>query len=515
MYEIQIVLVSIYFYETGKKRWNMNKPETLEIGAAYIRVSTNDQTELSPDAQLREIKLAAKADGIFIPEKFIFIEEKGVSGRRADNRKQFQHMISVAKSQPSPFRYLYLWKFSRFARNQEESMFYKGILRKKCGVTIKSVSEPVMEGMFGRLIESIIEWFDEYYSINLSGEVTRGMTEKALRKGYQAAPCLGYQAAGEGKPFLILEAEYHIVEYIHQSYHAGMDITAIAKGANEQGFLTKRGNPFDRRSVERILKNRFYFGTVTWKDISFHGSHEIRDSVASIFEDNQIRLKREYRPQSRREVSVCQHWASGLLKCGYCGASLGFNKASDTSRHPSYFQCWRYAKGYHDESCSITVKRAEALILESLCTALAPDDLKYEYIKNISREPDEEKKLRSALSRLIIKEQRIKEAYENGIDTLEEYRNNKERLRAEEKKLKSRINSLSKGSIRDEAHEKIRLVSGFQNAYDVFSASGMSFEAKGNALRSVVKNIVYDKQENKLKFFYYISDQPQEKPYTD
>lgn len=54
-----------------------------------------------------------------------------------------------------------------------------------------------MEGMFGRLIETIIEWFDEYYSINLSGEVLRGMTEKALREGYQATPCLGYRAVGK------------------------------------------------------------------------------------------------------------------------------------------------------------------------------------------------------------------------------------------------------------------------------------------------------------------------------
>lgn len=115
-------------------------------------------------------------------------------------------MIAFAKSQrPAPFKRLYLWKFSRFARNQEESTFYKGILRKKCGVEIKSVSEPIMEGMFGRLIETIIEWFDEYYSINLSGEVIRGMTEKALREGYQSTPCLGYRAVGEGKPFIVDE----------------------------------------------------------------------------------------------------------------------------------------------------------------------------------------------------------------------------------------------------------------------------------------------------------------------
>ena len=52
-------------------------------GAAYIRVSTDDQTELSPDAQLRMIRAAALADGFSIPEPFIFIEKRGISGRHA------------------------------------------------------------------------------------------------------------------------------------------------------------------------------------------------------------------------------------------------------------------------------------------------------------------------------------------------------------------------------------------------------------------------------------------------
>ena len=106
----------------------MNPDHSIEIGAAYVRVSTDEQTELSPDAQIRVIHDAAKADGYIIPEEYIFIEKKGISGRKADNRPEFQRMIAIAKSQaPAPFTRLYVWKFSRFARNQEESVFYKSI----------------------------------------------------------------------------------------------------------------------------------------------------------------------------------------------------------------------------------------------------------------------------------------------------------------------------------------------------------------------------------------------------
>ena len=248
-------------------------PKSLEIGAAYIRVSTDDQAELSPDAQIRVIMETAKADGYIIPKEFIFEEKKGISGRKADNRPEFQRMIAVAKSQkPSPFKRLYLWKFSRFARNQEESTFYKGILRKKCGVEIKSVSEPIADGMFGRLIETIIEWFDEYYSYNLSGEVLRGMTEKALRSGYQAVPCLGYKAVGGGRPFVLDPDAVPIVEYIFQAYSQGKDMLTIARDLNLQGYKTNRGCPFELRGVQRILVNRFYVGDVTWEwdHVSWH-----------------------------------------------------------------------------------------------------------------------------------------------------------------------------------------------------------------------------------------------------
>lgn len=53
-----------------------------------------------------------------------------------------------------------------------------------------SVSEPLIGGPFGSLIERIIEWMDEYYSIRLSGEVLRGMKEKALQKAIRHLPVL-------------------------------------------------------------------------------------------------------------------------------------------------------------------------------------------------------------------------------------------------------------------------------------------------------------------------------------
>lgn len=483
--------------------------ENLEIGAAYIRVSTDDQTELSPDAQVRVIQEEAKKDGFFIPAEFIFIERKGISGRKASNRPEFQKMIATAKSQkPAPFKRLYLWKFSRFARNQEESTFYKGILRKKCGVEIKSVSEPIMEGMFGRLIETIIEWFDEYYSYNLSGEVLRGMTEKALKAGYQATPCLGYQAVGEGKPFVLDPKAVPVIEYIFQAYSQGKDMTYIARNLNRQGHVTRRGRPFERRTIYRILTNPFYSGQVIWNGIQFTGSHELIPAAASAFDAVQERVKEEYRPRQRREASSTAHWLSGLLKCGACGASLGFNRTKDQKKRPDFFQCWRYGKGFHPGSCAVAARIAEQAVLDSLKTAIDTQSIDYEYIPPTDVQMQgEELLIQEALTRLEVKERRIREAYESEVDTLEEYKSNKKRLQAERKNLLADLDRLQKeqpGAPDQDACKK-KLLAEIATVYDYVSDPSVSNEDKGNALRRVLKKIVFDRKSGVFTFFYYVS----------
>ncbi len=71
-------------------------------------------------------------------------------------------MIAAAKSEEHPIDVILVWKYSRFARNQEESIVYKSLLKKQCSVDVVSVSEPLVDGPFGSLIERIIEWMDEY-----------------------------------------------------------------------------------------------------------------------------------------------------------------------------------------------------------------------------------------------------------------------------------------------------------------------------------------------------------------
>ena len=139
---------------------------SIKIGAACVRVSTDDQVEYSPASQIEKIREHAKREGYIIPDEYIF-QDDGISGKYARKRPAFMMMIAMAKQSPPPFDCIFVWEFSRFARNQEESIVYKNLLAKN-GVSVRSVREPLADSPFASLIERIIEWMDEYYLISLA-----------------------------------------------------------------------------------------------------------------------------------------------------------------------------------------------------------------------------------------------------------------------------------------------------------------------------------------------------------
>lgn len=472
--------------------------ETYKTGALYIRVSTEDQAELSPDAQKRLLLEHAKKNHIIISDEFIFTES--VSGRHAQKRPEFQRMIAIAKQSSHPIDVILVWKFSRFARNQEESIVYKSML-KKDNVDVISVSEPLVEGPFGTLIERIIEWMDEYYSIRLSGEVLRGMKEKALKHGYQSSPCLGYRAVGQGKPFVIDEDEYAIVKYAMDLYDfQNLDETAIARRCNDLGYRTRRGNPFERRSIDRILQNPFYAGTVAWNGIEFEGSHEVRLSKER-YQNRMKLIASRKRPIKSRNVSTCKHWLSGLMRCPICGATLA---CSGKLNHYAFFQCWKYSKGFHKGSGGISVRKAERIVINYLEQVLNGADFTYIWKRQVSDNTALIEQLQKEIAKLSVRESRIREAYEGGIDTLEEYKENKERLTADRLDLTNRLTQLQSEEKLQEP-DKEQVLNEIRIVVDALKNPDVGYEEKGNLLRGVVEQITYNKDTQTMSFDFIIS----------
>ena len=222
-----LMYYSIYFKR--KKGYNMEKDN--KIAAVYLRVSTNDQIEYSPAAQLNAIKKFAKANGYEIDPKYIYKDE-GISGRKAEKRPAFMQMIKTAKTKPhSPFSKILVHKFDRFARNREDSVVYKSLLKKECNVDVISITESIGDDKFSVILEAMLEAMAEYYSLNLSDEVYKGMKEKAKRGEVQTGAPYGYKVI-DGN-FVIDESEAKIVKYIYNEFDKGTPFKHIVENLSK------------------------------------------------------------------------------------------------------------------------------------------------------------------------------------------------------------------------------------------------------------------------------------------
>lgn len=497
--------------------------ENLKIGAIYVRVSTGrqDEHELSPDSQIKMALDYAKKNNIVVPAEHIFHEKGGVSGKRADKRPYFQQMIGLAKSAEHPIDVILVWKYSRFARNQEESIVYKTMLRKNCNVDVISISEPLVEGPFGSLIERIIEWMDEYYVIRLSGEVTRGMTENALRGNYQARPPLGYRIDHKGEPPVIVPEEAEIIRMIFHKYvNDKLSLLEICRQLNALGLKTSHGKDFEKRSLTYILQNISYTGKIRWNRTE-NETNRIKPEEewiiadgkqpaivsTELFEAAQERFKTEYVPKYRKPSATVTHWLGGLLKCSACGRTLSTSKQTDKRYGRTYFhfQCYGYLKGKCSVSHSISEKKIVSYILDTIEQVIDSQKLDFELKQTVA--PDNKSQydiLLSSLKKIDTKEERVKQAYRDGIDSLEEYKENKEILKKERADLEQRLKELSEEP-QENIDYKSEMLKRVFSVHDILLDDSIPIIRKNEAIKSIIEKIVYHKDENRITIFFYYS----------
>lgn len=489
--------------------------DTLKYAYGYVRVSTDKQEELSPDSQKKLLQDYAVKNGIVLLEIF---RELGVSGRHADKRPEFQRMIGMAKSQEHPVDAILVWKFSRFARNQEESIVYKSLLKKKHHVDVISVSEPLVEGPFGSLIERIIEWMDEYYSIRLSGEVFRGMSEKARRGGFQARPPLGYRILHKNECPVVVPEEAEIVRTIFRLYVDDLlSPFDIARHLNALGLVTGKQKPFEKRSIEYILDNPAYIGKNRWNRTE-SGSKRIKDEdewivsdgpqepiiAQDIFQAAQERRQKEYRPKGARPASTCRHWLSGLLKCSACGRTLSASSHADpkSGTRYIYFQCYGYLKGKCSVSHNISEKKITPIVLESMEAALQSGIIVFEQKKNVKdSDMNQRTLLELQISKLDQRSERLRAAYLDGIDTLEEYKVNRQMLDNERVRLSEKLAAIQKTP--GETVSPKKMLERIKDVRDILDSNEYSMQEKNAAIKTIIEKIVFFKAENRIQVFYY------------
>lgn len=484
-------------------KWR-GKKYRMKVAAAYIRVSTDDQIEFSPDSQRKALKNYAEKNGILLPSEFIFLDE-GISGKNTKKRPAFNNMIALAKTKPKPFDVILVWKYSRFARNREDSVVYKSMLRKELNIDVVSISESVGDDKMSILFEAMIEAMDEYYSINLAEEVKRGMTEKAKRGGVLSIPPFGYTVK-DGQ-YIIIPDEAAVIQKVFNDYNNGKGFLSIAKELNAVGVKTHRGNKIENRTIEYWLNNPTYIGKTRWNPngalsrnyfaetaIIVDSTHKpiIDFDTWNAAQERMRQQKEKYCKYYTSERKNLSHWLVGIARCEKCGAVL--------SNQGGHFGCSKKGKGLCEGTGYISVRKLEDIILSLLSDVMYSDvEVQIAPRQNIeqtkaSEEPH--KLLEIQIKRLEIRLSRVRDAYEDGIDTLEEYKANKISIISAIEQLKEKLACEIQSQAKKNAAVEIDKTK-FARLTDILKDESVCNSEKNRIARTIFKEIVKGGQNGK------------------
>jgi len=302
----------------------------MQTAVIYARYSSDSQTEQSIDGQLRVCRNYAKDNNLIVVEEYIDRAKTGTNDLRPD----FQRMIHDSSKQQ--WSYVIVYKLDRFSRNKYEATIHKHTLKVN-GVKLISATENIPDTPEGIIYESLLEGVNQYYSLELSQKVKRGLNESYIKGLFTGGTQIyGYKVID--KKNVIDEQENEIVKEIFNKYANGETVVGIANDLKFRGIKRKNGKYLDTSYLYKMLFNSKYNGRVVHNDTTY-------TNIYPQLIDNETWQKvQEYHKANKhspsRKKEIYDFLLSGKLICGDCKRLMvGDSGTSSTGEKYYYYSC--------------------------------------------------------------------------------------------------------------------------------------------------------------------------------
>ena len=447
--------------------------------ALYARVSSESQAkEGTIQSQLEALREYSKSHKLTIIEECL---DDGFSG--ADlNRPGLDHLRDLA--QEGQIEAVLVLSPDRLSRRQAHQIILLEEFQKR-NLQVIFTSQLTGDTPEDNLLLQIQGAVSEYERAKIIDRTRRG-TKHAVTNGQVigANAPYGYRFVAKSNlapaHYEIDPQEAALVRLIFDLYaNKGMKAPTIAKYLEAQGIPSRSSySKWWESSIYAILKNETYTGTAYMFKTKSTEPHEgpklaryrrrknsskadrpREDWIgipvtpiidAATWEKTQQGLKLNS-IGSKRNNSKTEYLLRGLVVCGLCGSMA----PGHVSNHKTYYSCGAKRNGNittkpHAESISARHADLDAKVWEGLTELLShPAQLKAQLAKRLEAKqtapsspkqdaPDKD------LQRLDVQEQRLIDAYREGILSLPELKEQKTKLAAKRKVLEARKNALAR-----------------------------------------------------------------------
>ena len=490
--------------------------------AIYTRYSSELQNDLSLEAQEEQCRREIAERGGAVVSVF----SDGAKSGWSLEREGFLDLRRAAASQR--FEAIMFWKFDRLARDHQQAVMIKMLLRHEYGLKLYCVegfSEDDDNSPYTAMMEQMLAVFSAFYSKNLSNETKRGKYQKAVNGEFNGSvPPLGYDLvtkaeATEERPagLYINPRQAAIVRRAFRKYAMGKytDL-AIAEWMNTRRTIQKLREgrqPIGKDTIRDLLQNRIYTGRVPYAETRyagslgqgkrsnryrkewFEGKHQgfISDELFAICQEVRRDLKRIRRsPQVFRTYIL--HDRVFCLRCMAQKPSKLVDKnygkmrpSWNPKQNQGWYRCIARDRGYHHcEQALIRTNLLDEQVVEELSKLAIPEGFRQRVEEAIRNKVEHEEALRR-MAEIEEMVKRIDFSWEKGFLTPEEYINKRDQLQKE-------IESLLPVEY-DDLMEAADLLKNFTTYWKACEGVEQPAEARKQLLAKIVdRAFVYDDQ---------------------
>jgi DNA invertase Pin-like site-specific DNA recombinase len=278
----------------------------------YTRVSSKEQEQggFSIPAQQKLLRDYAHTHGYTIVREFTDAETAKSVGRTA-----FKEMLQVLKR--TACRVILVEKTDRLYRNLTDYSTLDGL-----DLEVHLVKENVILSQDSRshdkFLHGIKVLMAKNYVDNLSEEVKKGMTEKALQGHYPSSAPLGYRNDPDTHRIVPHPVEGPLVTKLFQdATDPHLTLKDLAERSFQRGLVSRRNQKqVTIEGIRRILRNPIYWGPFLWKGKLYQGSH-IPLVSKETFDEVQLALRANAKPRRGKHPFAFR----GMVSCR-CGRRL-------------------------------------------------------------------------------------------------------------------------------------------------------------------------------------------------
>jgi site-specific DNA recombinase len=517
------------------------------VAAIYARVSSERQRQAETiQSQLAALRELAAARGLLVPEEFVFCDD-GFGGATL-NRPALERLRDRAAE--GAFEVLLCHSADRLARRYAYQVLLLEELGRS-GVEVVFAKEPERSGSpEDELLRQFQGMISEYERAQIAERTRRGTLHRA-RAGAVAvltrAP-YGYRYIKKSEHadayFQIDEAQAQVVREIFRLYaHEGLSAGRIARALTERGVQTSNGaTGWNRATIWGMLRNPAYAGRAAYGKTRVRSDRPARltrrmrergerhgrqavdpvaaeqwiyiDVPALIDEETfalaQQRIEQGKRLSTRntRQPSLLQ----GILVCAGCGyvyhRGQGANRQGRTYH---YYRCsGARSHGARGRVCSNRPVRMEQLdelvwqevlrLLENPTLIQAEIDRRLDSARTEHPASQRREGLERELTRARRALERLIEAYQAQLITLEELRARTPSLRKREATLQAELSTLENELHDAETYLKLtETLESFRTRLAT-NAQHLTTEQRQQIVRLLVREVLIGEQQVTIRY---------------